>query len=389
MAEIFRLSMEEIHQNRLKRLSGLVTTIPFGLPRFEEFVPGVQKKNYTILTASSGIGKSKLCKYLYVIQVVNFVLANPQMGIKLKIFYFCLEESKKAFVQSIKAYKLWEQFGKRVDVKKMRSMGNHILDEETEAQLQSLEEWFEKFEEIVEVIDWIRKPYPIFVHVRDYMEENGTWTYKEIPVTVDGKVETKRVKNFFTPHHSDHYTLVITDHLSLLQPEKNMKGKHEAINTYSSEYCLTLRDKYYCTIVNVQQQMAEQEKKQFTYKGQSIDSKLEPTLDGLADCKLTQRDADEVIGLFAPDRYEIDEHRGYNIAILEDNYRSLSVLKMRDGMPNTRIGLFFDGAVNYIQELPKKTDMNVNIYNELLTRVERATVPETTSNGVRTFNFGN
>lgn len=387
MAEIFDNSMEEIRQNRLKRLSGLVTTIPFGLPRFEEFVPGIQKKNYTILTASSGIGKSKLCKYLYVIQAVNFVLANPQMGIKLKIFYFCLEESKRAFIQSIKAYKLWEQFGKRVDVKQMRSFGAHILDEETEAQFQSLRDWFVKFEEIVEVIDWIRKPYPIFIHVQAYMEANGTWSYKEIPITVDGRQEVKRVKNFYTPTHNDHYTLVITDHLSLLQPEKNHKGRHEAISIFSSEYCITLRDKYYCTIVNVQQQMAEQERKQFTMKGQSIDSKLEPTLDGLADNKLTQRDAEEVIGLFAPDRYEIAEHRGYNVGTLQDNYRSLAVLKMRDGMPNTRIGLFFDGAVNYIQELPKKTDMNPQIYNELLARVGRYTPPR--ADGVRTFNFGN
>jgi hypothetical protein len=380
LAEIFDNSMDEIRQNRLKRESGLVTTIPFGLPRLEEFVPGIQRKNYTILTASSGIGKSKLCKFLYVINAVNFILANPQMNIKLKIFYFCLEESKRAFIQSIKAYKLWQVYGKRIDVKHMRSM-TKTLDSETEGQLMSLRPWFEKFEEIVEVIDWIRKPYPIYHHVEEYLLANGSWSFKEIPITVNEKVEIKKVRNFYTPNHPDTYVEVITDHLSLLQPEKSMKGKHEAITIYSSEYCINLRDKYYCTIINVQQQMAEQEKKQFTYKGNSIDTKLEPTLDGLADNKLTQRDADEVLGLFAPDRYEIDEHRGYNIRTLEDNYRSLSVLKMRDGMPNTRIGLFFDGAVNYIQELPKKDEMNPQVYNELLSRVGRYNPPGT-------YNFG-
>lgn len=386
MAEIFDNSMEEIRQNRLKRESGLVTTIPFGLSRLEEFVPGIQKKNYTILTASSGIGKSKLCKFLYVINAVNFVLAHPEMGIKLKIFYFCLEESKRAFIQSIKCYKLWETYNKRVDIKHLRSM-THILDVETEQQLALLRPWFEKFEEIVEVIDYIRKPYPIYHHVQEYMEANGTWSYKEIPVTKDGQQEIMRVKNFYTPNHPDHYTLVITDHLSLLQPEKSMKGKHEAITIFSSEYCINLRDKYYCTIINVQQQMAEQERKQFTMKGQSIDVKLEPTLDGLADNKLTQRDADEIMGLFAPDRYEMPEHRGYNIEVLEDNYRSLSVLKMRDGMPNTRIGLFFDGAVNYLQQLPKKDEMNPAYYTQLLARVGRSS-PFSETGQVTSFNFG-
>lgn len=378
--------MDEIRQNKLKRESGLITTIPFAMPRLEEYVPGVQKKNYTILTANSGIGKSKLCKYLYVINVVNFILANPQMGIKIKIFYFCLEESKRAFIQSIKCYKLWQVYGKRIDIKHLRSM-TKTLDDETEQQLLSLRPWFEQFEELVEVIDWIRKPYPIYHHVQEYLEANGTWSYKRLNVTINGVQEVKEVKNFYTPAHNDHYTLVITDHLSLLQPEKSMKNKHEAITIFSSEYCINLRDKYYCTIVNVQQQAAEQEKKQFTNKGESIISKLEPSLDGLADCKLTQRDADEVLGLFAPDRHELGEHRGYNITLLEDNYRSLSVLKMRDGMPNTRIGLFFDGAINYLEELPKKQDMNPAKYNEFLARVGRYQRPPS-SDGNFTVNFG-
>lgn len=376
--------MEEIHQNRIRRENGLVNSIPFGMPRLEQYIPGIQRKNYTIITANSGVGKSKLAKYLYVISAINFILANPQMGIKLKIFYFCLEESKKAFIQSIKAYKLHDVFGIRIDVKLMRSLTG-TLSADIEEKLESLRPWFEKFEEHVEVIDHIRKPYPIYHHVQTWLEANGTWTYKEIPVTIDGVPTVQRVKNFFIYNDDNQYVEVIADHISLLQPEKSMKNKHEALTMYSSEYCIALRDKYYCTIVNVQQQAAEQEKKQFTYKGQSIEVKLEPSLDGLGDNKLTQRDADEVFGLFAPDRYEIDEHRGYNIRILQDNYRSLSLLKTRDGMPNTRIGLFFDGAVNLFQELPKKEHMDNDVYQSYLERVGRA--PSNNNLSQQTFNF--
>jgi hypothetical protein len=400
MAEIFDRSMEQIRQNRLRRINGLVNTIPFGMPRFQQFIPGIQKKKYVIVTASSGIGKSIGTKYLYVISAVNFVHAHPEMGMKLKIFYFCLEESKEAFIQSIKCYKLYEVYGLRIDINELNSQTG-ILAEDIEEKLVALQPWFDMFEQTVEIIDTIRKPYPIYRHVVDYLEqpEIGSWTYKELirkDKDEQGNETQKvmKVRHFYNPVHPDTYVLVVTDHLSLLQPEKGMKNKHEAITMFSSEYCIALRDKYYCTVVNVQQQSAEQEKKQFTYKGQSIESKLEPSLDGLADNKLTQRDADQVLGIFAPDRYEIDEHKGYNIRILEDNYRSLSVLKNRSGPSNLRIGCFFDGAVNYLEELPKKDDMRPEHYDTLLRRVGRLTQGppprqsiDTPLDGGRTFAF--
>ena len=89
-------------------------------------------------------------------------------------------------------------------------------------------------------------------------------------------------------------------------------------------------------MLNVQQQAGDQEKQQYTNRGASIEAKVEPTLAGLGDCKLTARDADVVFGLFAPDRYEISNHRHYNVEKLEDHYRSLSVLKHRDGISNIK-----------------------------------------------------
>ena len=87
-----------------------------------------------------------------------------------------------------------------------------------------------------------------------------------------------------------------------------------------------------------------------------MESKLEPSLDGLADNKKTQRDADMVMGLFAPHRYEIPQHRGYNIRKMQDYYRSISILKNRYGVSNLRVGTFFDGCVSDFVELPNVSD---------------------------------
>lgn len=377
MAGIYKLAMERIKYNRERRLKGLVNSIPFSLKRFNGAVPGVQKENYVIITASSGVGKSKLTKRLFVIDPIDYVLSHPEMGVKLTIFYFCLEESKVRFMMSLMCSWLHKHEGVRVPIKDLLSE-TAVLDEKHVAALERAEAHFARVEDMLYVYDDVRNPYGIYYRVEEFLEKNGTWTKKliHIPSKEDKtKLVPTEVRDKYVPNHPDHYVVVIVDHLSLIHPEKSHNNSlHAAISDLSSNHFLRLRDKYYCSIVAVQQQEAAKEKQQYTYKGQSIEAKLEPSLDGLGDNKLTGRDANEVHGLFAPDRYEIKNHKGYDVEQLEDNYRSLMVLKYRDGESNLRIGLFFDGATNYYEELPKVDDMQTAVYEQYLQRVERLPV---------------
>jgi hypothetical protein len=189
--------------------------------------------------------------------------------------------------------------------------------------------------------------------MKTYNEQRGSWSKKTI--IVDG--EPKEVNDSYTPDDPNEYVIVITDHIGLLRNEKGM-NKYDTIGKFSSEHCIELRNKYGNIVVNVQQQSAEKEKKQFTFKGSSIAEKLEPSLDGLGDNKSTARDADDVFALFAPDRYQMDECDGYKVDVLQDHFRLFMILKSRDGESNIRTPLFFDGAVNYFTELPKVTDLD-------------------------------
>ena len=60
--------------------------------------------------------------------------------------------------------------------------------------------------------------------------------------------------------------------------------------------------------------------------------------------------------MYAPDRYKIPYYKvgntNYNISVLGDNFRVLSVLKNRIGRPNARLPLVFNGAVNSFEEAP-------------------------------------
>jgi hypothetical protein len=107
-----------------------------------------------------------------------------------------------------------------------------------------------------------------------------------------------------------------------------MLTQWQTISKYSNKYCLHFRDKFGFTVVNIQQQASDKEQVEYNYKGVSIEEKLEPSLDGLGDNKTTQRDANIIFGLFAPNRYNISRHNGYETSFFKDKYRSLSILKI-------------------------------------------------------------
>lgn len=344
--------------------------IPLGFKRFEEDLPGIIKENYTIITASSGVGKSKLALAKYVIKPFKFV-TEEETDIDAKIFVFALEESKQKFYLSILSYLLYEKYNIEISVKQLKSINkNRVITDDIITKIKSFDKWFEKFEDKVEVIDNIRNPYGIYKTIKQYCEATGKIEVEKR--LVEG---VERDIKVYKPNNPNRYIIKVTDNLNLLHPEKDKESGqsmnlHQAMSKFSNDYCLTMRDFYKCSVVNIQQQEAAKEKQEY-YKGQSIESKLEPSLDGLGDNKLTQRDANEVLGLFAPDRYEIKFHRGYNILRMQDNYRALIILKSRDGEANARIGLYFNGKINQFEELPSKEEFERDntLYDKILKRI--------------------
>jgi hypothetical protein len=370
-------ALKRVYDNRDKKLSGGYNSIPFGYPRLEQYVPGLQRGNYVIITANSGIGKSKFTKNMYVFRPFDFIRENPHLNIKLNTLYFCLEEPGEAFLQSLWCYKLRQLHKLRVSIKELRSQlrpddPTAVVSEDILDKVADLQDYTDDFEKTVTLIDDVRHPYGIYRRCVDFLESVGDYNYKSVdyynPKTEE--MEKKLVKDSYFTNHDDHYIQIIIDHVGLIEPEKG-QDLFEAIRTLSNRYLVQLRNRYHCSIVVVQQQASDKEKQQYTYKGASIVSKLEPSLDGLGDCKLTQRDADEIFGIFSPDRYEMPNHNDYDITQLLDNYRSFKFLKTRDGEANKSLGFLFDGATNYMVELPPAKEMDSDRYAKALRIVGR------------------
>lgn len=339
------------------------------LNRFSDDLSGITKSTYTIITASSGIGKSKFAVATYVINVIDFLINNPSTKIDVRIPYYSLEESKRKFYLSLICNLLMKRYNIRISVKDLKSVQKEkrLVNKKLLDQIETLDDWFKVFEQKVEVIEEIRNTYGIYKYTKQLCESLGTIT-EEIHI-VEHKEKKVKVFNFNNP---EMYVLPITDHISLIQKQKDQEDLWAAMSKHSGVHNIELRNFYGCSPVDIQQQEAAKEKQEF-YKGQTIESKLEPSLDGLANNKETQRNADIVLGLFAPDRYELIKHDGYNITRLGDHYRSLKILKNRDGEANVKIGLLFDGANCLFEELPRKEEFETDfkLYNNILKKLRK------------------
>lgn len=137
----------------------------------------------------------------------------------------------------------------------------------------------------------------------------------------------------------------------------------EAIQKYSSEYCIELRDTYNMSPVNVQQISATAATAEFTSGGKLIVDKLRPTDSDLSDNKHVAMDVNIMLSLFWPYKYKIPEYEGWDLARIGYNHRELNLNLNRDGICNASIQLAFLGACNYFAELPR--DPSEKVYQQI------------------------
>lgn len=353
MAEglIFKEVLEELKKNKENHEQGYFNCIPFsGFDRLERYLPGVEQDTYYLLTANSGVGKSKLSRGLFIHNPYQFVLNNPECGIELSILYFSLEESKKKVVLSEIAKYIFQTTGQIVSMKQLQSRGRYnTIEKSLFPVIEQSEEYIDNFLSVVNIIDNIRNPTGIYKYCRDYALKIGTYydkfgnplTAQEVEQVRTGQGDAYKKIASYRKHNPNHYVIVITDHISLLEPETPHGGtrltQHQTIGRFSADYCLALRDKFGFTIVNVQQQASDKERVETNFRGDTIETKLEPSLDGLGNNKETQRDANVVLGLFGPNRYGITDHLGYPITRFKDHYRCLHILKNKFSYKSIRI----------------------------------------------------
>lgn len=350
-----------IEEKRERALSGKFNCIPLPFVRLRTSFPGIEQGKYIIITANQKIGKSKFVDFLFVYNLINFKLTqNPDF--KCKIKYFTLEISKESKQLEFYSHLLYVLDGIVKAPKDLLSINkDNPIDNSIIERLKSdkYQKYIKTYEDMVEYIDYIKNPTGINIFMTNYIKNKGHFIYKDETYLDDMGISHKKIDHFELDDPEE-YNIIILDNATNLTNEKN-SNKRETIEKMS-KYFINLRDTYKYTCVLVQHQSQAQESND-NFK---LD-RLKPTTDGLGDCKTSARDANMLLGIFNPYKFNKSRYENYDIIKLRNHIRFLEIMEDRDyGANNITCPLFFNGASSWFHELPKSNDMNnlINYYKQ-------------------------
>lgn len=336
-------------QRRQEKLAGKVHYIPFddALPRLAKHVPGIIPGIGYLLYANSGIGKSKLFRFLFLQVPYDYIKAHPNSGITFKVILNALEESVEELIDSFVVNRIVRKYGISLSINDLNGFSPTPLSEHVLSIIKEEQAYFNDYANHIIIVNE-GNPYGFYNKVREYASQHGTFYDTEGNPVADVRSGWSK----YIPNNPNEIVICATDHLWLYGAESGL-SKYDTIVRFSSHYCRQMMNlKFGYATVNIQQAESAKEKKEFTIKGQNIIEKLEPSLDSLGDIKVTQRDNLVIMALFSPYRYKIPEYRGYNIAKLKNRARFLFIQKYRRGREGLVDPLLFDGMAETFEEMP-------------------------------------
>lgn len=341
-----------LKRRRDKLLNGGINSIPSPFLRFSDDFIGVEQGKYYVVTSTTKGAKTQFASFVFVFQTILYAYHHPEQ-LRLKIFYYPLEETPDDIMTRFMSFLLYNLSGGKIrtapvdlqSTKNDRPVDNEILELLNSGEYAKILDFFEEHV----IFSSSTNPTGVFVECKEYAEEHGTVYKKKQKVKDEFTGETKEIDAFdhYEQDDPDEYRIIFFDHVSLTSTEKGVITLKQGIDKLS-ENLVKLRNRYKYIPVVIQQQ---------AFAGESLDAfkenKLRPTIANLADSKYPSRDANVVLGLFSPFKYELPEYQHYDITKLKDNVRFLEVLVNRGGSPGGLVALYFDGAVNYFNELPR------------------------------------
>jgi hypothetical protein len=168
----------------------------------------------------------------------------------------------------------------------------------------------------------------------------------------------------YTPHNRNLFVIILVDTVNLAEVDSGHETTKSTIDRIS-RISVWFRNKCSFTPIIIQQFNAEISAVDRNRYGIKT-----PLLRDFEDSKRPVKDADVVCGLYEPARHlRLDDvmFRGYDISHLRSWFRSLHLLKHRQGESNRFVPMKFDGAVGIFSQLPAADQMSPVDY-ELATK---------------------
>jgi len=331
---IFAQAIDEIEKGK----KGLNEGLPMGFERLVEYVPNLQKGTYYLIGGATGTGKSAFVDEAFIFNPFEYIIENGDIN-DFEVIYYSFEINKVTKILKAIARRVFLKYGVLVDINYILSRGKNRISDEIYKYILELREYFEVLESCMTIIDMSQPPKDIKKYIHNHAARNG-----ELEISSKGEM-------YYHPNNPNKITEVILDHAGLTQ-EVEGKNTKQTIDELSQDF-VPIRNIYQYTPVLIQQ---------LTFESSSVNrmkgtTRKAPVLADFGDSKYTTRDANIVMALFNPAKLEMPDYKGYNIGIFKDRFRSLELLKNRDGAPDVSLGLKFIGEVGLFKELPKPTDI--------------------------------
>lgn len=313
-----------------------------GLSKLDKIVYGVQRRNITLIGATSGGGKTTFALYSYVYQPLKQMLGDP----RLKIIYVSLEMNRETLIAKLLSLYIKDTFGEIVQYKDIFSLERKISDHHYELIQKSMQ-WLTTVESHLIIYDK-----PVDADKMDALIKGVLNTYGTFE-------EESKYHIKYIPKYENPYFIVVIDHIGIIQVPtgKTLKQEIDAV----AAKLIWLKNTAGITAIIIQQ---------VNRNAQNIDRRklglTELTMADFADSSGTQNAAETIIALNHPFREKLDSCRGYNIEKLCDRFRLISILKGRFGQSEIAFGASFYGEIGYFDELPLPNEMTDDYYDQVV-----------------------
>jgi hypothetical protein len=349
------MSFELLKQEVQKGIDGRNSGIPMGFDRLNKYV-GIRKSMYYLIGGNTGSGKTSFIDDAFVLNPFDWSISPEgiKSGIKVNIWYRSMERSRTYKLAKWVARKIFIDQGIIIPVGTLLGWTGKLTHDEHDLFLH-YEEYIKQMEESFTIFDGPENPVGIAKDLKKYAESRGT---------IQQLDEYNKV---YIPNDPNEINIVIIDHIGLLKTTKDQPTKKEAIDKMSDELRYA-RDFYGFTPVVV-----SQFNRSISNPIRIKNGDVEPQLEDFAESSSTQNDADVVMALFDPMRYNVADPSGYNLDKLKDEYgakyfRNVRLIKNSYGEDDLRIGLGFFGQIGMFKELKKRKDMTDQDYADVINK---------------------
>lgn len=343
---IFKDTLSQIDEG----MSGRVLHIPTGIPKYDETVYGTRQSCYYLYGAETGVGKTKFVREKHIYTPYDYfqTINNPNV-FDVNFLDFSLEISAKENMAAAITRRLYLKERKLITPDQLFGWSSPISRDDR-ALIDTYTSYFEAFEKRLFVFDEETTPNKYHDILLEYAKKVGKF-----------KKEGRFISECegYVPNNPNLYTIVLVDTVNLADMDSGHDTVKSSIDRIS-RLNVWFRNKCGFTFVVIQQFNAE-----ISAVDRSRYGIKTPLLRDFEDSKRTTKDANVVFGMFDPMRHmKSDEttFMGYDIAILKSWFRSLHLLKHRNGPSNKFIPLWCRGAVGLFDQLPDPLNMGPDEY---------------------------